>query len=167
MFNYKLSQFSGDYQAWFASIANQVLQSALYINDDEYEIYDLSIHFYSSNFNYPHCVKSSHQKEMGKWFYQDQDAKILDITFNDSDDVDSCGGILLRGIKNKNVIYDGPAKIHDLIRKKLGQNFLKEISGKNIKDGELRVEIKSGSSFIPHYSLLRENLRPVDLPPII
>lgn len=157
---YTLDQFERNHLLWFQAIANQILQSIIIIDDEEYEINDVSVHYSSDEWKSSCCHKVEPQKNNLYWYYSSSGPEVLDITFSDSKSSNSHGGILIRGInlRGSRKKISGVSKVHTLIRKKLGNDILKSINGKKIYDTKLKLKLADQHNFIPTYRLPRPNL---------
>lgn len=155
---YELSEFSRDHKSWFYAIANQLLQSKLYIGEDKYKIIDVSIHYTSNSYSNPHCHEAGPQGSNGKWYYFNNDIQILDFTFCNEQDQSSRGGVLLRGIESESKTLNTITKIHTEISERLGASFLSSVNGKSALNGDLKIKLAEKRKFIPCYSLPRPRL---------
>lgn len=153
-----LSQCNNNYKLWFSSIANQILQSKLILKDEVFDIIDITIHYTSNDFLYPHCKGEEAQSSLLKWFYYSNEQEILDITFCLEGDSSSKGGVFLRGIKSNKKKIEGAKKIHSYINQILGMEILDSLNGKSAIEGDLRLDLYQGTNLISKYSLPRPNL---------
>ena len=152
-----LKESNNNYNLWFQRIANQLLQSKLYINEQEYEIIDITIHFYSNEHFDLNIYKDSIQKETGLWMIKDN-PMVLDFSFCDQNDQSSYGGVFIRGIKAKDGhSLSSPSQIFRQLESEFGVEFITVINGENAFSSNLRIELSNSQDLVSFYQLTRPN----------
>jgi hypothetical protein len=137
-----------EYEEWFDQITNILMNElCLVVNNTPYRIIECEIYFWDKHRHqdiYTH--RSEEQKKIGQWYFNGYG---LDITFGNPDK-NSCGGILLRGVKKlgkESEYFSGPAIVLKELVKNLGVViqpgnglFLQELFN---KDEKKRIPVKS------------------------